>query len=114
MNCHSLIGTDNNKLLLVRESWEMQQPIQWVRIHKLPDYVFFNHAAHLKSGVGCISCHGTDFKGGSSTVSCFTCHESYPHPDEFINGTSDNFHGKYIAEEVNWDITKCQTCHGND
>lgn len=58
MNCHTLIGTDNEKLSLVRESWATQQPIQWIRVHKVPDYSYFHHAAHVNAGVGCRSCHG--------------------------------------------------------
>lgn len=58
MNCHSIIGTDNEKLLPVRESWASGKPVQWIRVHKLPDYVYFNHSAHLRVGVGCIECHG--------------------------------------------------------
>ena len=41
MNCHRLIGQDNEKLLPVRESWASKRPIQWTRVHKLPDYVYF-------------------------------------------------------------------------
>jgi hypothetical protein len=58
MNCHRIIGQDNEKLLPLRESWASGKPIQWVRVHKLPDYVYFNHSAHLRAGVGCVSCHG--------------------------------------------------------
>ena len=45
-------------LQLVRESYATGQPIPWVHIHKLPDYVYFNHQAHLNAGVSCVSCHG--------------------------------------------------------
>ncbi len=58
MNCHTLIGTDNEKLLPVRESWSTGKPISWTRVHQLPGYAYFNHAAHLRAGVGCASCHG--------------------------------------------------------
>lgn len=58
MNCHRLILTASEKLLPVRESWADQRPIQWIQIHKLPDYAYFNHSAHLAAGVGCASCHG--------------------------------------------------------
>ncbi|MBD3166420.1 cytochrome C [bacterium] len=58
MNCHDLIGTDNDKLLPVRESWQTGRPIEWVRVHKVPDYAYFNHAVHVQNGVGCVSCHG--------------------------------------------------------
>lgn len=58
MNCHWKVKTDSIKLLPVRESWATGEPIPWVRIHKLPDYVYFDHSAHLNAGVGCSSCHG--------------------------------------------------------
>jgi len=58
MNCHTLIKTDSEKLKPVQESWASGEPIQWVRIHDLPDYVYFNHSAHINTGVGCASCHG--------------------------------------------------------
>jgi hypothetical protein len=32
--------------------------MRWIRVHNLPDYAFFNHAAHVRAGVGCVSCHG--------------------------------------------------------
>jgi len=40
------------------QSYESGQPIPWVRIHRLPDYVHFNHQAHVNAGVSCVSCHG--------------------------------------------------------
>lgn len=58
MNCHKLINPDSDKLLLVRESYATGMPIAWVRVHDLPDYVYFDHSAHLRAGVGCASCHG--------------------------------------------------------
>lgn len=58
MNCHAKVRTESVKLLPIRESYATDQPVPWVRVHNLPDYVFFNHAAHLKKGVGCESCHG--------------------------------------------------------
>ncbi len=58
MNCHQQIQKDNPKLQAVRDSWTTGQPIQWVQIHKTPDYVYFNHSAHVNRGVSCVSCHG--------------------------------------------------------
>jgi len=45
-------------MALVRSSFAAGQPIEWVRVHNLADYVYFNHSAHVNRGVGCISCHG--------------------------------------------------------
>lgn len=58
MNCHKLILPESEKLLPVRESWSKKLPIKWVRVHKLPDYAYFNHSVHLNAGIGCASCHG--------------------------------------------------------
>lgn len=58
MNCHTNIHPTSPKLAPVRESWKTGKPIDWVKVHDLPDYVFFNHAAHVNAGVSCVSCHG--------------------------------------------------------
>ena len=58
MNCHNLILAESEKILPVRESYVADKPIEWIRVHKLADYAYFNHSAHLNAGVGCISCHG--------------------------------------------------------
>ena len=58
MNCHATVRTKDEKLELVRRSAETGEAIPWIRVHDLPDFVYFNHAGHIQSGVGCISCHG--------------------------------------------------------
>ena len=58
MNCHKHILPKGEKLYLVRHSWEEKAHLQWIRVHNLPDYVYFNHSAHINVGVGCSSCHG--------------------------------------------------------
>lgn len=45
-------------LELVRQSFFQGTPLAWRRVHRLPDFVFFNHAAHVNKGVGCVTCHG--------------------------------------------------------
>ena len=58
ITCHSLIKPDSPKLALVQASWKSGNPIPWERVHKTPDYVYFNHAVHVRRGIGCESCHG--------------------------------------------------------
>jgi hypothetical protein len=58
MNCHWTVKTNSLQLLPIRESYASNQPIPWVRVHNLPDFVYFNHSAHLAAGVGCSTCHG--------------------------------------------------------
>jgi ferredoxin len=58
MNCHSQIWADSPYLEPVRESWRTGKPIKWIKVHDLPDYVYFNHSIHVNKGVGCSTCHG--------------------------------------------------------
>ena len=58
MNCHAHIKKDSPLLEPLRQSWESGEPVRWVRVHDLPDYSYFNHAAHVNRGVSCVSCHG--------------------------------------------------------
>ena len=58
MNCHNNIAPTSNKLAPIRESYETGLPVEWVKIHDLPDHVYFNHSAHVTRGVSCVECHG--------------------------------------------------------
>ncbi|MFN0007836.1 MAG: cytochrome c3 family protein [Planctomycetota bacterium] len=58
MGCHAEVWKDAPLLEPVRESFRSDRSIEWVRVHDLPDYVYFDHSIHLKKGVGCESCHG--------------------------------------------------------
>jgi len=58
MNCHTQVWKDSPKLLPVRQAFYEDKPLRWVRVHDLPDYVYFNHSAHVTRGVGCETCHG--------------------------------------------------------
>lgn len=58
LNCHARIRTESKKLTIVRDSGQSGRPIPWVRVHDLPDYVYFDHSAHVFRGVPCASCHG--------------------------------------------------------
>jgi len=58
MNCHGFVATESKDLEPVRQSWESGTPIEWTRVHMLPDYSYFDHSIHVSVGVGCASCHG--------------------------------------------------------
>ena len=94
MNCHSLVRASSEKLIPVRESYASGMPVEWVRIHNLPDYVYFNHSAHVRRGVGCVSCHGridtmeVVYKAEPLSMGwCLECHrnpERHLRPVEFV------------------------------
>ncbi len=58
MSCHSQIWTNAEMLAPVRQSLTEGRPIRWNRVHRLPDYVYFDHSIHVAKGVGCSTCHG--------------------------------------------------------
>ena len=58
MNCHTLAKKDSPLLQPIRDSAANKFPMRWVRVHEVADYVYFEHAAHVNAGVGCVSCHG--------------------------------------------------------
>ncbi len=58
MNCHAQIHKLSAKLEPLRKSWETGDSMEWVRVHDLPGYAYFNHAAHVNRGVSCVECHG--------------------------------------------------------
>lgn len=83
MNCHTNVQTESPILEPVRQSAETGEAIEWVRVHMLPDYAYFDHSAHLAAGVGCNSCHGridqmdVVFQAEPLSMSwCLDCHRN--------------------------------------
>ena len=58
MNCHLTVKKDSELLAPIRDSATSGRPMRWIRVHKLPDYAYFAHNAHVAAGIGCVSCHG--------------------------------------------------------
>jgi len=58
MSCHSQIWLQSPFLEPVRASFRSDRSIQWVKVHDLADFVYFNHGVHIQKGIGCVSCHG--------------------------------------------------------
>src|SRR5579862_6446450 len=58
MSCHSQIWTNAEMLEPVRSSYRTGKSLEWVRVHDLPDFVYFNHSIHVNKGIGCSTCHG--------------------------------------------------------
>ena len=88
MNCHNTIKPDSPLLAPVRESYETGDPIEWVRVHRLPDHVFFNHAAHVNRGVSCVDCHGEvdrmEVVRHAEPLSMAFCLECHNEPEQFV------------------------------
>jgi len=127
MNCHTRIAPDSAKLLPIRQSAATGEPVPWVRVHDLPDYVYFNHSAHVARGVGCVACHGrVDRMEQVTQVErlsmgwCLECHRNpKPHlrPQELItkmdwSPAGDPSLGARLRKQNNLNpSTDCSTCH---
>lgn len=99
VNCHSpandagitalaAVHAESPKLAVIHESWKTGQGVKWKRVHNLPEFVFFNHAAHVNSGVSCRTCHGridqmeTVYQHEELSMAwCITCHRN---PDKHL------------------------------
>lgn len=58
VSCHQIVAKDRPQVRKLMEYWADQQPIPWVRVHDLPDFVYFPHKRHVQAGVACQTCHG--------------------------------------------------------
>jgi hypothetical protein len=88
MNCHQQIWVGSSMLEPVRASYRDDLPIRWNRVHRLADFVKFNHSIHVAKGIGCVSCHGrVDEMPLTWQVHtlhmdwCLNCHR---HPEQFV------------------------------
>ena len=131
MNCHNSIHKGSPKLTGLWESARNGTPIEWRRVHDLPDFAYFDHSAHVTRGVGCVECHGridrmeVVYQDQSLSMGwCLECHrDPDPHlgnPQEATNlGLLWNVDEKTRRAdgEVWRDLNKlnpsqdCSTCH---
>ena len=58
MNCHAKVRSNSDHIKKIKASYDSGKPMPWIKIHQLPDFVYFNHKAHVGAGVSCVSCHG--------------------------------------------------------
>ncbi len=93
MNCHQTIKPDSPLLEPVRVSWTSGDPIPWVRVHLTPDYVYFNHAVHVRRGIGCVSCHGKvnemPVMVHEKPLSMGWCLDCHRHPEDYLRPPSE-------------------------
>lgn len=128
MNCHASVKRDSPALAPLRESVASGRPIEWIRIHKIPDYAYFDHSVHVRAGVGCASCHGAiqemEVVQQARPLSmgwCLDCHRNpdmHLRPlDEITNmewsppKTQTELAGQYRAERRISPSRDCSACH---
>lgn len=129
MNCHSQVWTNAPMLEPVRESFRTDASIEWVKVHDLPDFVYFDHSIHVAKGVACETCHGPVndmplvYKANTLFMDwCLECHrnpEKYVRPKDAVfefgwepPGGDQMALGKaLVAQNDIQPKTDCSTCH---
>lgn len=131
MNCHSQLWADAPYLEPIRASFRENKPIEWERVHDLPEYAYFNHSIHVAKGIGCSSCHG-DVANMAAVYQqeslqmewCLSCHRN---PEKYVRPQSEITNTKWKDNELSDDerrslfadykirsveiLTSCSTCH---
>lgn len=129
MNCHSQVKNQSALLAPIRASYESGDPVEWVRVHQAPDYVYFDHSVHVNRGVSCVECHGQinemEVVTHSKPLSmgfCLDCHRDpapslrdpalvtkldWEHPEGKAGQRADG--EKFIHD---WNINPPQSCSG--
>jgi hypothetical protein len=130
MTCHSQLFANAPLLAPVVKSFNSGTPLQWNRVHDLPDFAYFNHSIHIAKGVGCASCHGPvdrmplTWRTASLEMQwCLDCHR---HPENNVRPKSEVFNmnwqagpgreqlGKQLVAEYHIHtptLTDCSNCH---
>ena len=131
MNCHSQIWSQAPILEPIRASFREDRPVRWIRVHDLPDFVYFNHSIHVKKGVGCETCHGridemplTLQENTLQMEWCLNCHRN---PENYVRPRSEIYTmgykppgpqsviGARLAKEYGIPAAganvSCSTCH---
>jgi hypothetical protein len=114
MNCHRVVKTDSPYIKQITQAYVEGKPIEWVRVHELPDYVYFPHKRHVAKGVSCQTCHGQvqemDRVSQFAPLTmgwCMECHRGQTTPKNVLQKIYPNMkdpHGPVAP-------VNCSTCH---
>lgn len=128
MSCHSQVWTDAPILEPVRASWRDDRPIEWTRVHDLPDFVYFDHSIHVQKGIGCAECHGRvdemPLMWAAEPLTMDWCVQCHRDPVARVRPRDEVFRMDWERDEISDDarrqlaldyhvrsMTDCSTCH---
>ena len=118
MACHTLVAADRPEIQKLSEYWNKRQPVPWVRVHKVPEYVHFPHMRHVNAGVTCQTCHGQVnnmsqvFQAQSLNMGwCVQCHVNGYSPAEGMRAAGYEPDSATLAMPRKKASYDCATCH---
>ena len=96
MNCHGQVRQDHPEIVKIARAIETEEPIAWVRVHRLPDHAFFDHSIHVTANVACQTCHGQIQEMGLVRQEapltmgwCLDCHRQQPVDNSRVGRLTD-------------------------
>ena len=109
MNCHTLARTDKPEIIKLTSYYKENKPLEWNRIHKVPQFVYFNHSAHVNKNIDCVNCHGDvkamEVVGQANSFTMGACLNCHRQPEKKISN----------YEEIKANLKKgpenCSACH---
>ncbi|NNF06297.1 MAG: cytochrome c3 family protein [Candidatus Eisenbacteria bacterium] len=103
MNCHTQVLADSPHIMKLAESYETGKPIEWVQIHRVPDFVYFDHSVHVNQGVGCVDCHGRidhmEVVAQEEPLSMGWCLDCHREPEKFLRPNEEITNMAWVAED---------------
>jgi len=95
MQCHNVVAADRPEIQKLKGYYDRHEPIPWVRVYNVPDFVYFSHRMHIAAGLQCAACHGdltqqqktyqantlnmgfciTCHRANQAPIECYTCHK---------------------------------------
>lgn len=115
MNCHSVVKTDSPYIQQIQKAYKEGKPIEWVRVHELPDHAHFPHNRHIAANISCQTCHGNVqemekvYQFAELNMGwCLDCHRGKTTPKQVLKAKFPNVpnaRGSQVAS-----IT-CVACH---
>lgn len=111
MNCHTVVKTDSPHIKKLHQHYKEGTPIEWIRVHELPDHASFPHNRHIAAGLACQTCHGEVqnmekvYQYSDLTMGwCLDCHRGKTTPADVLKKLGTDEHGNVAP-------ISCSTCH---
>lgn len=105
MNCHTIARKDRPDIIKLTEYYNEGKALPWIRIHRVPDFAYFNHSVHVNRGIDCQVCHGDVAKmekvlqvNSFTMGACLDCHRN---PQKYVTGLA----------QINKGPENCFACH---
>jgi hypothetical protein len=97
MNCHRVVKTESPYIQQIKKAFDEGKQVEWLRVHELPDFVYFPHASHVQKGVACQTCHGDIqnmervYQAAPLTMGwCLDCHKGVSTPPKVLKRVEDD------------------------